>query len=36
MIKDGNMGEATTELRQKLVHIQLEEKEDSYGWIYPV
>ena len=36
MIKDGNMGEAATELRKKLVHIQLEKKEDSYGWIYPV
>ena len=36
MIKDGNMGKAATELRQKLIQIQLEEKEDSYGWIYPV
>jgi len=35
-INDGRMGRVATELRELLLGIQLEEKEDAFGWVYPL
>ncbi len=35
-IKDGKMGEVASKIRRLLVGIQLEEEEDSFGWIYSI
>jgi branched-chain amino acid aminotransferase len=35
-IKDGKMGPVASEIRRLLVSIQLEEEEDTFGWIHSI